>query len=184
VIVYGILGEAQSDADTLKVIVRQLANDHSISVKAKGYSCGDELMRKAPRDLAAFAREGCSKFILCYDADGQDPLPRKLKAESLIRKTGISSACVVIPVEEIEAWILADIKAVTNIFPGWNPDEIQNPERIPSPKEYLEKLSRTSKHYPRYSHATHNPVVARHLNLGKVYEKCPSFRILSTFVVA
>jgi hypothetical protein len=100
----------------------------------------------------------------------------------LVNAAGFPETCVLIPVQEIEAWILADIQAVTKIFSGWLPDEIHNPEAIPSPKEHLEALSRQANRRPRYSHAVHNPRVAQHLDLEKVYRKCPSFRPLKDFV--
>ncbi len=85
---FAILGEAQSDADTLKVMVRNLAKDGSISIKAKGYDCCAELLRKAARDLKEFARQGYSRFIICYDADGPDPSNRLAKLKSLANEAG------------------------------------------------------------------------------------------------
>ncbi len=90
--------------------------------------------------------------------------------------------CIVIPVQELEAWILADIECASKVFPSWKPSPIHNPEGISKPKEHLEKLSRDSKQRPRYRHAIHNEQVAKHLDLEKVARKCPAFTVLAAFV--
>ena len=103
--------------------------------------------------------------------------------ERIVKHSEVGDACcILIPVQELEAWILADIECAVNIFPSWRPAPIQNPEKIESPKEHLEKLSRDSKQRPRYSHAVHNEKMARHLDLEKVQRKCPAFSVLVEFV--
>ena len=93
-----------------------------------------------------------------------------------------SACCVVVPVEELEAWLLADVAAVSKKWPSWRPDAIANPERVRDPKEHLEKLSRDSQRRPRYSHAVDNPILAGLIDLGIVERKCASFRVLAEFV--
>jgi hypothetical protein len=195
---YAILGEDESDVETLNVLVRRLALNTGLSVKRKGYdSCG-ELLRKGAAQLRSYLALGCTRFVVCYDSDGEDPQARYAEVLDKILKPaairpyvsgmplqGIASCCcVLIPIQEIEAWILADIEAVTNVFTSWKPSPIkQNPETIPSPKEYLERLSRQTNKKPIYHHATHNQVVARHLNLELVRSRCPSFGPLVDFVL-
>ncbi len=181
---YGILGEDRSDVATLKVLVRRLARNESLSVKAKGYSGCAEMLRKGARQLKLFRSLHCTRFIVCHDADGPDPRPKRdLVRERIIRPSGIDAGyCIVVPVQELEAWILADIESASNIFPSWTPPAIDNPEQVLSPKEHLEKLSRDSRQRPRYSHATHNERMAAHLDLVKVSKKCPAFRQLEAFV--
>ncbi len=90
--------------------------------------------------------------------------------------------CVIVPVQELEAWILADIQSVSKVFTSWRPQPISNPEGINSPKEFLEKLSRAANHKPRYAHAVHNARVAEHLDIDILMTKCPSFLPLANFV--
>jgi hypothetical protein len=183
--VYGILGEDESNVATLKVLVRRLAGDESLPVKGKGYGGAGEMLREGARQLRLFQNlHHCVRFIVCHDADGTDPSPkRRLVTERIIKPSGIrKGCCVVVPVQELEAWILADIECAHNIFKSWTPSAIKNPEGISSPKEYLERLSRDSKQRPRYSHATHNEKMAKYLDLSKVREKCPAFGMLMDFV--
>jgi hypothetical protein len=182
--VYGILGEDDSDVQTLKVLVKRLAGNESLRVKTKGYGGCGEMLRKGARQLQLFRSLNMTRFIVCYDADGPDPEPkRQLVVRKIAEPSGLESGwCVVVPVQELEAWILADIECAVNIFPSWRPSPIDNPEAIPEPKEFVEKLSRDSRKRPRYSHAIHNEKMALHLDLKKVAAKCPAFKVLRDFV--
>ena len=183
---YGIIGEDASDVNMLKVLVRRLRRDKGISILVKGYDGCAQMLRKGVAQLCPFADLGCTRFIICYDADGPDPTERFRRVnQDLVSPAGIEGrCCVVIPVQELEAWILADIQAVTNVFTSWYPESVANPESIQSPKEHLERLSRASNRRPRYSHATHNHHVAKYLDLAMVQRKCRSFRPLQEFVCA
>jgi len=182
--VYAILGEDRSDANTLRVLVRKLANNDSLKVTPKGFRGGSEMLRKGAMELRRLRRRGCTRFIICHDADGPDPGPkRELVRNQVVEPSGVAGqCCIVIPVQELEAWILANIECATKVFPSWVPKPIDNPEGIPKPKEHLEGLSKGSKGRPRYSHATHNEQMAKYLDLDVVKRKCPSFRGLAEFV--
>jgi hypothetical protein len=181
---YGILAESQPDANTLKAIVEALNNSGSVRILPKGYKGCGQMFSKGVRQLRLFQGLDCNRFIVCYDADGNDPAKRhKDVVDGIIRPSRVGGlCCVVVPVQELEAWILADIEAVTKIFTSWRPDPIGNPESIDDPKECLKKLSRDAKHKPRYSHATHNQQVAKYLDLKKVEAKCESFKPLVNLV--
>jgi Domain of unknown function (DUF4276) len=183
--VYGIIGEDNSDAQTLKVIVRRLAQNANLTIKAQGFDGCSEMLRKGASRLRLFSDLGLQRFIVCYDSDGHDHRERREEVmRRIVRPSGLPQpCCVLIPIEEIEAWILADIQAVSKVFSSWNPDPIrQNPESIPNPKEYLENLSKQTNKKPVYSHATYNQRVAEHLNLELVHQRCSSFRPLRDFV--
>jgi len=139
-------------------------------------------LKKSAKDLSTFAALGCTRFVVSYDADGPDPNPHLAELRWAISGFDSSQCCLLVPVQELEAWILADIEAVTHEFTGWKPSPISNPENIRSRKEHLEKLSRDGRARPRYNHATDNSRIARHLDCDKVAAKCRSFRPLVEFV--
>ena len=145
---YGILAEDRSDAATLKVIVRRLLADSSFPIRAKGFDGSGELLRKGANQLRLFRDLGCTRFIVCHDADGIDPAPKfDLVRSKIVRASQLENAsCILVPVQKLEAWILADIESAAQIFSSWQPTAIDNPERIANPKEHLEKLSRDAKH--------------------------------------
>jgi len=182
---YAILGEHQSDAETIAVFVRRLLDDERLPVIRRGYHGSGELCRKGARDLRAIQSQGsATRFIVCHDADGPDP---SINHERVRREVVVPSGikhhlCILVPVQELEAWILADETALSSIFTGWKPKSVDFPESKVNPKEHLEKSSRTKNRKARYSHATHNPRVAKYLNLEVVARKCPSFVPLREFV--
>jgi hypothetical protein len=180
---YGVIGEHRSDVETLTILIRRIAGNSSIRVKRVGYNGCAELRRKGARQLENLARLGCTRFVVCHDADGPDAKPRRDDVERLITKpAGVQDCCIVIPVQEIEAWLLADLPAAKNIFTGWVPPTIANPESIASPKEYLTHLSKAGLTKPRYHHATHNVQLAEYISIDRVQGACPSFRTLFAFV--
>jgi hypothetical protein len=181
---YGILAEDDSDIETLKVLIRQLAGNEKLPIRGKGFNGCGELLKHGSKYLKSLAELKCNQFIVAHDADQQDvAIIRQKLIEKVIQPSGVKTAiCLLVPTQAIEAWLLADVEAVSKLFKGWKPKPVTNPESISGPKEYLEKLSRLAGGRPRYSHATHNPQLARHINLVKVSESCPSFRPLEQFV--
>ena len=178
---YAIIAEDKSDVETLKNLIRLIAGDQSIPVKGKGYGGCAEMLRKGANQLRTFNETGdFYRFVVCYDSDRQSPEERRKElVEKIILPSSVTAPiCALIPIQEIEAWILADINAVTKVITGWVPDKnINNPEGINDPKEYLERMSRNNQR-PRYVHAVHNPTIAKHLDVKKIYTKCSSFRPL------
>ena len=181
---YGVLGEDKSDFETLKILVQRLVGKKKVCFQGKGYTGCGELLKKGGKDLKLLSDMGCTRFIIAHDADQRDVNEVRLKLiDKIVRPSGVKkSICLLVPVQEIEAWLLADIEAVTNIFTGWNPKPEASPESKPRPKEYLEKLSRDASGSPRYRHPTHNPHLAKHIDLTTVSNRCKSFRPLEEFV--
>ncbi|MBX3317195.1 MAG: DUF4276 family protein [Phycisphaeraceae bacterium] len=181
-----ILAEARSDFDTLRVLVRRIIADKSLTIAGKGYTSCDELCRKGGGLVTSFMQRGFSRFVICHDSDNNDSLAIVTKIRNAItRPSGSCSlSCIIVPVQEIEAWILADEMAVRTTIPTFQLCETLHPENVQSPKEYIERASRSGRTSPLYSHAIHNPKVAAHLDIAKVSRKCPSFRHLVQSVVA
>lgn len=182
---YAVLAEDRSDVDTLKAIIARLhPKAKSPTILGKGYDGCNEMFRKGALDLRNFARRACNRFVVCYDSDQDDPAKRHRRViDEIVKPSGIRDPiCVLVPVQEIEAWILADLDSVQAVIKGWRAKKaIPNPENIKDPKEYLVRLSKENGR-PLYSYATHNPVVAKSLNLEIVHGKCPSFRPLAALV--
>lgn len=183
---YGVIGEDKSDVEVLRSIIERLSPPgKQIVVRTKGYNGCAEMLRKGAKQLQAFERERCHRFVVCYDSDRDQPLERmkRLMAEVVAPAKLVGPLCALVPVQEIEAWILADLDAVTNVIPSWVPKEIYaSPENVNDPKEELIRISRNVRRRPLYVHAMHNPQVAKYLNLDQVYKKCESFRPLADLV--
>jgi hypothetical protein len=144
-------------------------------------------MIKGAGAVAALKRLQCDRFIVCRDADGTSSrtIEDEIRAK-VVRVAGLtdSTSCIVVPIQEFEAWILADLDAVKAIMPTFSAADILSPEKIANPKEHLARLSRNARGREQYRSSSHNEVVAPHLDLAKVLQKCPSFKKLADFVQA
>lgn len=174
---FAVLAEDISDAETIATIVKLHFANNSLSIKRKGYGGAGGLCAKGARDIRSWAARGIERFIVCHDADSGDPkLALQKVEERIVRPAGASEAsCITIPVQEIEAWLIADELAVSTVIPTFKLKATLNPESIANPKEWLVKESRASNGKPLYSPKTFNPAVAKHLRLDLVKRKCPSF---------
>jgi hypothetical protein len=163
-----------------------LANKPSPRIEVKGYSGSGHMLRDGARQIRQYVDEGLTRFIVAYDADNDSPaLRRERVMREIVRPSRIAedTCCVVVPVQEIEAWILADVGAVKHVLSSWETKSIsQSPESIENPKEHLERLGRGGGKRPFYNHTTHNALVAAHLRCEIVRKKCPSFVPLADFV--
>lgn len=121
-----------------------------------------------------------------HDADGPDPAVNHEKVRlAIVKPCGLEkSCCIVIPVQELEAWLLADLDAVRQVVKRFPPARnIASPELINDPKERLERMNADPRGKRSYDHARHNEKVAAHLDLERVRLKCPSYRPFEAFVL-
>jgi hypothetical protein len=101
------------------------------------------MLRKGAEQIKLFVNLGMKRFIIAHDCDKDDPNTRhEAVMREMIRPSGIDrDYCVLVPTQEIEAWIIADIEAVSKVFSSWKPKpEKKSPETIENPKEHLERL--------------------------------------------
>lgn len=184
---YAILAEDNNDIECLKVLIKRLKNDDSIKIKGKGFNCCGNMLNKGKRELELQEKRGCNKFIICYDRDKATVQERyKEVVTKIITKSNIkikNNICILIPTEEMEAWILADMDAISKAIPSWKPNKkFPNPEKVSNPKEELTRLSRTQNSKPLYNYATDNARILKHVDLEILKHKCKSFVALADFI--
>lgn len=184
---YGVLGEHRSDCEVIATVLRRLADRPSLPVRSRALGGKPGLLKDGAAALRTFRAQGCRRFVVCLDADLQDPASVREEARrKIVGPSGVREpTCVVVPVRAIEAWFLADLGAVAA---KWSPaarssaKETRDPERVPDPKRTLIRMSRHGGLRPRYDPPIHNPEIAVRLNLALVLDRCPSFRPLAEFV--
>ncbi len=181
---FAVLGEHRSDAETIVVLMKRLLHDDRASIGLKGYNGCGQLRRKGAKQIRLFADLGAERFVVCHDADGPDPaLARESVRREIVEPSGVQeSCCILIPIEEIEAWIIADEEAISQTIPTFTPPAVSNPEGKNDPKEWIVRQSKRSRSRPLYVPSVHNAHVAKYLDLDRVAEKCPSFRPLVDFL--
>lgn len=179
---FGVLAEDRSDAESLKGIIRSIARNQRLPVKAKGFGGCGELVTKGPRQLKLFAEQGCRYYIICRDADGPSQVAATLQLQAAFAGRLNERVCLVVPVQELEAWLIADEAAIRNVIPSLKIKPVGSPESIPSPKEWLTRESRKDRTRPLFVPQVHNELIAVKLDVGIVQKKCPSFLPLAEFV--
>jgi Domain of unknown function (DUF4276) len=182
---FAVLGEDDSDAKSLTVLVRRIKGVANLTVVKKGFrGCGD-LRQNACRVIRDFAVRGATRFIVCHDADHADPLEIRESVRRTLARDGCGRCdCeIVVPVQELEAWIIADENAITKVISSLKIPNERSPERIDNPKEWLRKRS-IKRSKPIYVPSIHNERIAHYIDLTTLERKCPSFRPLKAFVNA
>lgn len=188
---YGVLGEDDSGAEPVAVFIRRLRAQRGLApvkVRPYGYDGCGQLLRKGAAQLKAWAHAGCTRAVICYDADRDDPSERRARVvRDIIRESGVRiPCCALVPVQEIEALLLADVAKLVSLF-SWCIDLAQpaRPESINDPKEHLIRLTAHPDSQRRpYHPPTHNRVMADLVDLALVEQRCPSFSALAEFVRA
>ena len=182
----GIIAEDESDVRVLKVLVRKFTTKKFSTSQFTGKGCGP-LKRKTPGWCEAFTKKGCQAVVLVHDLDTKNADKLRQQLEALLVGVGMLHKFVVIPVEELEAWLLADfaaVKCAMNLVKL--PKAIPHPETIDSPKEHLASIvkSHSKDQKKMYVNTVHNELIANHIDVKKISKTCPSFAYLSQFVAA
>lgn len=131
------------------------------------YMNGNRL-RKAKKHASDLLSRGCEKVVILKDLEGAPP-----QIEERFKQIDFPSQSeLIIVVREAETWFLADEEALRDL--GIKVKAIPEPERIPDPKGFLNRLFRRYKGRDYYESGRDPFEIARRLNLEKL-RKCPSF---------
>lgn len=185
----GVIVEDQTDLGAIKSIIRRLLSDPARKVLGKASKGCSMMRRKAKANVLLLVQRGCDAIIIVHDLD-RNPQNQQLndkdklrhKLESTIEVPDGIQRCICIPVEELEAWFLADASVVSKVSRGSCSRPYPSPELVAKPKELLFRLSRDSRGKARYS-TNDNEVLAKELDLDICAERCPSFAELRDFVL-
>lgn len=181
-IVIGVIAEETNDVDVLKELTRKVIEDRAFKFKKfVGHGCG-RLRNKCRAWCNNLLRAGCTHIVLVHDLDRENE--RQLRTDLRKKLDGIADGkkLILIPVIEMEAWLLADPEALKNVFGMTTlPSISQKPESIADAKKYLRDIVwKCCK--KRYLNTLHNEKIARELALDTL-DKCPSFAPYPPFLL-
>jgi len=181
----GFIAEDMSDVNVLKILACKLTARRFSTSHFVGKGCGP-LKRKIPGWCKAFATKGVQSVVVVHDLDRNSEHELRTALTELLRGSEFKTKAVVIPVEELEAWLLSDERAVqVALRLRAKPKPVHRPETVPSPKEYLAAMIRenSKQRLTQYVNTVHNAMIARALNTSKL-SKCPSFDQYAQFIRA
>lgn len=177
----GVIAEDQSDVDVVNEILLKYAISNRFCVrKFIGNGCG-RIKGKLSSWSKQLAASGCKFIIILHDLDRKKEDTLRSDLERMVPKELKKTCHICIPIEELEAWLLADCDALRAAFSlKVTPKRIKQCEAVKSPKEFLRDFIWTAGK-KRYINTVHNVRIAKHSTLASL-RQCNSFVQLDGFI--
>lgn len=182
---FGIIAEDESDYKTLRILLNRILDINNVSTrKAIGKGCA-KIKAKCRRYAENLKQRGCNCLIVTHDLDCSDRKKYSLlmrQIEANLSPCPIDNYIIIIPVQEIEGWLLSDLNAIREVF-GSRIDttkEFTDPEIVEDPKETIANVVKR-KMNKRYVNTIHNEKIADKIDLDRLYN-CDSYKPLYHFV--
>lgn len=183
--IIGVIAEDTSDIDVLDELIKKIHPEVKYSIKHfVGHGCG-KIFGKCYQWAKVLKTKGCSTLIVLHDLDENNVDILKTKLSQALANCAIPKNAVVIPIREIEAWLISDTPAIKRAMKiSENIPPVPNPEGLIDPKKKIEEIVflRSGK-TKRYINSAHNRKIAAELDLVNV-RRCTSFLPLENFVLS
>jgi hypothetical protein len=178
----GIIAEDLSDVKITQILARKISRKPLGFKHFVGRGCG-KIQSKCKSWSRVLEERGCTGIIVLHDLDQRSEKGLRLALEQELASSRLQNKAVVIPVREIEAWLLSDEVAIKKAFKlPKAPRRISNPQSILRPKEYLrDMVYRCSNHQTTYVNSIHNEKIARLVSIRSLGLRCTSFEPFRTF---
>ena len=136
----GVIAEDNSDIEVIRVLISKIARK-TFSIKPfAGHGCG-RVRNKCNGWAEILRQRGCSVLILVHDLDMHRLAELENGLREALGQSPIQKHAIIIPVRELEAWLLADHEAIQRTFRFRRRlRQIANPESIQRPKERLRDI--------------------------------------------
>lgn len=182
---FGLIAEDASDINVLRILAKKLTTKNFSISYFTGKGCGP-IARKTPAWCQNLLVKGCTHVAIVHDLDRNNAVALRAKLVGILNAAPQATKSVVIPTEELEAWLLSDERALKMAFGlDKTPKIIHHPETIASPKEHIGEIVRMiSVARKQYVNTVHNSLIANALNVATVRRKCPSFGEFEQFIHA
>jgi hypothetical protein len=119
--------------------------------------------------------------FLLHDLDTNDEAKLRKSLEKKLPPKDYPNSFIVIPIEEVEAWLLSDAEAIQKVFDLPKlPKRITNCESVVSPKEHLADVVWTIGR-KRYVNTIHNKKISEKISLVNL-NRCSSFATFDKYL--
>ena len=177
----GIIAEESSDVDVLYELTCKLIMESSFSFKKfVGHGCG-KLRKKCTSWAENLLRRGCSHLVIIHDLDNNNEEELRDELTCLVQNVCFDGYIILIPIREIEAWLLTDANALKAVFKMPKlPRLPSSPEILIDPKEKLRDIVWKNSRR-RYLNTIHNRQIAAESKISKM-NVCRSFQPFPKFI--
>lgn len=177
----GVIAEEHNDVEVLEELTGKIINKNNFSFKRfVGHGCG-KFRRKCSLWAQNLLDRGCSHLVILHDLDNNNENQLRKILQEQVSSIRFEGCIVLIPVHEIEAWLLADTEAICTIFNIRKKIKLKTkPELIMRPKEELRDIV-WRYGQKRYLHTIHNRKIAQHISIDRL-NACKSFIAYPPFV--
>lgn len=178
----GVIAEDESDVQVVTAFARKIARKPFSVKPVVGHGCG-RLRNKCHGWARMLEGRGCSVLLLIHDLDTAHLGQLQNTLRTALGQSPIAKHAIIIPVRELEAWLLSDHDAIQKTFKFKRRlGKIANPEAIQRPKETLRDIiEQRSDRKIIYVNTIHNSKIADHCQISNLL-RCLSFRPFQTFI--
>lgn len=177
----GVIAEDSSDVEVIKEFLAKYMQTHLFQVKPfVGKGCG-KLRAKCSAWVDNLSKAGCQHIFIFHDLDRNKEVELRKQIADRLKACTFPNIAVIIPTEELEAWLLSDMAAIKSVFKVTGNLTIKaHCEQISSPKEYLGKLIRQTSQKP-YLNTVHNQKIASKTSIASLMT-CESYKPFNEYV--
>ena len=112
----GVIAEEKIDVDVLYELTCKIVRENSFSFASfVGHGCG-KLRKKCKAWAQNLVDRGCSHVVVVHDLDTRNERRLRATLEREINEVRAELKVVLVPVEELEAWLLSDPEALKVVF--------------------------------------------------------------------
>ena len=177
----GVIAEEVNDVEVLYELTCKLIEENKFSFKKfVGHGCG-KLRRKCTAWAEDLMRRGCSHLVVIHDLDKFNETCLRTELSNSVHHIDFDRYIILIPIKEIESWLLTDATALKTVFKMSQLPKLPNsPEQLQDPKQSLfDIVYKNVKKY--YVNTIHNRKIAAEIRLSKM-KNCRSFQPYSVFM--
>ena len=177
----GVIAEEVNDVDVLYEFTCKLVEENKFSFKKfVGRGCG-KLRRKCTAWAEDLKRRGCPYLVVIHDLDKHNETSLRTELSNSVHHIDFDRYVILIPIKEIEAWLLTDASALKTVFNMSRLPKLPNsPEQLQDPKKFLSDIVyKNVKKY--YVNTIHNRKIAAEIKISEM-ENCKSFQPYSVFM--
>lgn len=180
----GIICEDTSDFESLQILIKRISGVQNIKCIRRSKDGCSHIISKGPKWAHELALQGCQMLLVVHDLDRNAYTELSDTLEHKFATAPFRNKFISIPMEEIEAWILADPQSITDFFRLDRTLVVpKNTSTISSPKEKIKlQVRRNSTRKAIYINTKHNPQLVNLLSLDLAKARSESFKAFYNFI--